>query len=138
MLSWRNNFKFKTIWKYTSFGKKYTYLVSKTGLLKNIQRRCSSRRFIVRKIFNDNFHIFQRDWPKIIFFLKFIFTFYFDDTWMVVEFYNDSSKLFIKYVFVIRGSKLFHVSAVSAKCLLEVLTILSLFTSKVSFLINSF
>ena len=52
----------------------------------------SCRRFFVGNIFNDIAYLVHRDWPKKDF-MKFIFIFYFYDTWMVLEFYIDSVKL---------------------------------------------
>ena len=98
-----------------------------------MNRNITSRGFITRNIFDNVFHIFNRNWMKGYFFLYQVFTFNFDNTWMVYEFFNDLSHHYSS-VF----QKCFNFFTASEKLLMKVLAISSLFTSKVSFLANLF
>ena len=105
-------------------------------MFKNMQRYFSSSCFIVRNIFNDIFYIFRRDWFKrklyLLFNFKILGLFW---KFLIIA---AACWSFNKSVLFEGHSKIFDVSTISVKCLLKVLAISSLFTSKVFFLITSF
>ena len=87
---------------------------SKPRLLKYLNRYMTSCGFINRNIFDDVFYILHRNWMKRKFFLHQVLIFNFDNTWMVLEFFNG----FIQYLLIKSSlfeghSKVFNFSTAS-------------------------
>ena len=112
-------------------------MASKPRLLKYLNRYITSWSLITRNIFDDIFYIFNRNWLKGNFFFYQVFICNFDNTWMVLEFLMILVSISLVKSSLFEGhSKVPNFSTVSAKFLLNVLAIWSLFTNKVFFLIS--